>query len=49
MSNKIEDVFNLPQTSKLTNFKQEETGLDIGQLQQQLDIADKIDAPLPNG
>ena len=28
-------------------IKQEETGLDLAQLQQQLDVADKIDAALP--
>ena len=49
MSNKIEDVFNLPPANDQVNepIKQEETGLDIAQLQQQLDIADKIDAALP--
>ena len=49
MSNKIEDVFNLPPANDQVNepVKQEETGLDITQLQQQLDIADKIDAALP--
>ena len=49
MSNKIEDVFNLPPANDQVNepVKQEETGLDIAQLQQQLDIADKIDAALP--
>ena len=39
MSNKIEDVFNLPMQNDQVNepVKQEETGLDIAQLQQQLD------------
>ena len=49
MSNKIEDVFNLPPANEQIDepIKQEETGLDIAQLQQQLDVADKIDAALP--
>ena len=49
MSNKIEDVFNLPPANEQIDepIKQEETGLNIAQLQQQLDVADKIDAALP--
>ena len=49
MTNKIEDVFNLPPANEQIDepIKQEETGLDIAQLQQQLDVADKIDAALP--
>ena len=49
MSNKIEDVFNLPPANEQIDepIKKEETGLDIAQLQQQLDVADKIDAALP--
>ena len=50
MSSKIEDVFDLPPMNgeKVDEpIKQEDTGLDIAQLQQQLDVADKIDAALP--
>ena len=50
MSSKIEDVFDLPPMNgeKIDEpIKQEDTGLDIAQLQQQLDVADKIDAALP--
>ena len=50
MSSKIEDVFDLPpmkEESVDDPIKQEETGLDLAQLQQQLDTADKIDAALP--
>lgn len=49
MSSKIEDVFDLPPMKEEIDepIKQEETGLDIAQLQQQLDVADKIDAALP--
>tara|TARA_B100000900_G_scaffold355741_1_gene325121 strand:- start:18 stop:515 length:498 start_codon:yes stop_codon:yes gene_type:complete len=49
MSSKIEDVFDLPPMKEEINepIKQEETGLDIAQLQQQMEVADKIDAALP--
>jgi len=50
MNKKIEDVFDLPPMEKEYEdepVKQEETGLDLAQLQQQLDVADKIDAALP--
>jgi len=49
MSSKIEDVFDLPPMNEEVNepVQQQETGLDINQLQQQLDTADKIDAALP--
>jgi hypothetical protein len=50
MSSKIEDVFDLPPMKEEVvdePIKEEETGLDIAQLQQQLDTADKIDAALP--
>ena len=49
MSSKIEDVFDLPPMNEEVNepVQQEETGLDLNQLQQQLDTADKIDAALP--
>ena len=50
MSSKIEDVFDLPPMKEETvdePIKQEQTGLDLTQLQQQLDVADKIDAALP--
>ena len=50
MNKKIEDVFDLPPMEKEYEdepIKQEETGLDLAQLQQQLDVADKIDAALP--
>ena len=50
MSSKIEDVFDLPPMKEETvdePIKQEQIGLDLTQLQQQLDVADKIDAALP--
>ena len=49
MSSKIEDVFDLPPMNEEANepIQQQETGLDLSQLQQQLDTADKIDAALP--
>jgi len=49
MSSKIEDVFDLPPMNEEVNepVQQQETGLDLNQLQQQLDVADKIDAALP--
>lgn len=50
MSSKIEEVFDLPPMKDETvdePVKQEQTGLDLTQLQQQLDVADKIDAALP--
>ena len=50
MNKKIEDVFDLPPMEKEYEdepIKPEETGLDLAQLQQQLDVADKIDAALP--
>ena len=53
MSSKIEDVFDLPpvdsevNSSYPTDEDENKTGLDIAQLQQQLDVADKIDAALP--
>jgi len=50
MSSKIEDVFDLPPMNgeKVDEpVKQEDTGLNLTQLQQQLDVADKIDAALP--
>jgi hypothetical protein len=50
MSSKIEDVFDLPPMKEEIvdePIKQEQTGLDLTQLQQQLDVADKIDAALP--
>ena len=50
MNKKIEDVFDLPPMEKEyedESIQQEETGLDLAQLQQQLDVADKIDAALP--
>lgn len=50
MNKKIEEVFDLPPMEKEYEdepVKQEETGLDLAQLQQQLDVADKIDAALP--
>ena len=50
MSSKIEDVFDLPPLKDEVvdePIKQEDTGLNLTQLQQQLDVADKIDAALP--
>ena len=50
MSSKIEDVFDLPPMNEENvdePIKQEDIGLDLTQLQQQLDTADKIDAALP--
>jgi len=50
MSSKIEDVFDLPPMNEEKvdePIKQEDIGLDLTQLQQQLDTADKIDAALP--
>ncbi len=50
MSSKIEEVFDLPPMKEEVvdePVQQQETGLDIAQLQQQLDVADKIDAALP--
>ena len=44
MNKKIEDVFDLPPMEKEYEdepIQQEETGLDLAQLQQQLDVADK--------
>ena len=50
MNKKIEDVFDLPPMESNYDdepIKQEETRLDLTQLQHQLDVADKIDAALP--
>ena len=50
MSKKIEEVFDLPPMEKEYDdgpITEEQTGLDLAQLQQQLDTADKIDAALP--
>ena len=52
MNKKIEDVFDLPPIESQTNSsyptdQQEEMGLDFDKMQQQLDVADKIDKALP--
>ena len=52
MNKKIEDVFDLPPMESQTNSsyptdQQEEMGLDFDKMQQQLDVADKIDKALP--
>lgn len=47
MSSKIEDVFDLPPMNGDTVEEPISQGLDLPQLQEQLDIADKIDAALP--
>ena len=53
MSKKIEEVFDLPSMESEVNSQyptdQEEqtTGLDLEKMQQQLEVADKIDAALP--
>ena len=53
MSKKIEEVFDLPPMQNEVNASfpsdQEEqtTGLDLEKMQQQLEVADKIDAALP--
>ena len=53
MTKKIEEVFNLPPIEHEVNAQyptdQEEqtTGLDLEKMQKQLDVADKIDAALP--
>lgn len=52
MSSKIEDVFDLPPIESQTNSsyptdQDEKIGLDLEKMQQQLDVADKIDAALP--
>ncbi|NCX91549.1 MAG: hypothetical protein EBX03_08095 [Rhodobacteraceae bacterium] len=50
MTKKIEEVFDLPPMEKEYDdgpITEEQTGLDLAQLQQQLDTADKIDAALP--
>ena len=53
MTKKIEEVFNLPSMESEVNSSypsdQEEqtTGLDLDKMQQQLEVADKIDAALP--
>lgn len=52
MSSKIEDVFDLPPIESQTNSsyptdEDEKIGLDLEKIQQQLDVADKIDAALP--
>lgn len=52
MNKKIEDVFDLPSIESQTNSsyptdQQEEMGLDFDKMQQQLDVADKIDKALP--
>ena len=52
MNKKIEEVFDLPPMESQTNAsyptdEEETTGLDLEKMQQQLDVADKIDAALP--
>ncbi len=52
MNKKIEDVFDLPPMESQTNSsyptdEDEKLGLDLEKMQQQLDVADKIDAALP--
>ena len=47
MSSKIEDVFDLPPMNGDTVEEPISQELDLPQLQEQLDIADKIDAALP--
>tara|TARA_Y100001935_G_C17013846_1_gene364336 strand:- start:11 stop:514 length:504 start_codon:yes stop_codon:yes gene_type:complete len=53
MNKKIEDVFDLPPIESETNAsyptdKEEESmGLDLTKMQEQLDVADKIDSALP--
>ena len=53
MNKKIEDVFDLPpvetevNSAYPTDKEEQEMGLDLNKMQQQLDIADKIDSALP--
>ena len=52
MNKKIEDVFNLPPVESNINSsyptdKEEQMGLDLEKMQEQLDVADKIDKALP--
>jgi len=47
MSSKIEDVFDLPPMKQDDPIEEQDTGLNLTQLQHQLDVADKIDAALP--
>ena len=52
MTKKIEEVFNLPPMESQANAsyptdEEESMGLDMEQIQKQLDTADKIDAALP--
>ena len=53
MNKKIEDVFDLPpieanvNSSYPTDAEEEAMGLDLDRMQQQLDVADKIDKALP--
>tara|TARA_B100000963_G_scaffold124129_1_gene108313 strand:+ start:31661 stop:32164 length:504 start_codon:yes stop_codon:yes gene_type:complete len=53
MNKKIEDVFDLPpvetdvNSQYPTDKEEEDMGLDLTKMQQQLDIADKIDSALP--
>tara|TARA_Y200000002_G_scaffold144499_2_gene119471 strand:- start:991 stop:1497 length:507 start_codon:yes stop_codon:yes gene_type:complete len=52
MTKKIEEVFNLPPIESETNSSyptdtEEKMGLDLVKMQEQLDVADKIDAALP--
>ena len=54
MSSKIEDVFDLPPlqqenqaNSNYPSDQEEKMGLDLARMQEQLDVADKIDAALP--
>ena len=53
MNKKIEEVFDLPpmeseiNSSYPTDEEEKTTGLDLEKMQQQLDVADKIDAALP--
>ena len=52
MSSKIEEIFDLPPVESQSNSSyptdaDEQTGLDLAKMQEQLDVADKIDASLP--
>jgi len=52
VNKKIEDVFNLPPVESNINSsyptdKEEQMGLDLEKMQEQLDVADKIDKALP--
>ena len=52
MSSKIEEIFDLPPVESQSNSSyptdaDEQTGLDLAKMQEQLDVADKIDAALP--